>query len=154
MRGEQLRTSGGRLELFFWQVPAQVCKGAQEVRGTSVLRGPEWNVDETPLPGIQGAEPLASLGTAEAVPVQGGLPLCETCLSTPHSDVQNYVSHFSIIVEGNQIDSGGGDGGFVALGRACPAERIASRLRKRFLSAGYDLPKATRCEAAEGYADA
>ena len=41
----------------------------------------------TPLTcrGSKGRSPLASLGTAQRLaPVQSGLPLCETCLSSPH----------------------------------------------------------------------
>ena len=41
----------------------------------------------TPLTcqGSKGQSPLASLGTAQRLaPVQSGLPLCETCLSSPH----------------------------------------------------------------------
>ena len=35
--------------------------------------------------GSKGQSPLASLGTAQRLaPVQSGLPLCETCLSSPH----------------------------------------------------------------------
>ena len=35
--------------------------------------------------GSKGRSPLASLGTAQRLaPVQSGLPLCETCLSSPH----------------------------------------------------------------------
>ena len=35
--------------------------------------------------GSKGRRPLASLGTAQRLaPVQSGLPLCETCLSSPH----------------------------------------------------------------------
>ena len=35
--------------------------------------------------GFKGQSPLASLGTAQRLsPVQSGLPLCETCLSSPH----------------------------------------------------------------------
>ena len=41
----------------------------------------------TPLTcrGSKGQSPLASLGAAQRLaPVQSGLPLCETCLSSPH----------------------------------------------------------------------
>ena len=54
----------------------------------------------TPLTcqGSKGQSPLASLGTAQRlVPVQSGLPLCETCLSSPHHWIDTRQAIFSTL---------------------------------------------------------
>ena len=54
----------------------------------------------TPLTcrGSKGQSPLASLGTAQRLaPVQSGLPLCETCLSSPHHWTDTYQAIFSTL---------------------------------------------------------
>ena len=50
------------------------------------------------VPGFQGQSPLASLGTAQRLaPVQSGLPLCETCLSSPHHWTDTHQAIFSTL---------------------------------------------------------
>ena len=54
----------------------------------------------TPLTcrGSKGRSPLASLGTAQRLaPVQSGLPLCETCLSSPHHWTDTHQAIFSTL---------------------------------------------------------
>ena len=54
----------------------------------------------TPLTcrGSKGQSPLASLGTAQRLaPVHSGLPLCETCLSSPHHWTDTYQAIFSTL---------------------------------------------------------
>ena len=54
----------------------------------------------TPLTcrGSKGQSPLASLGTAQRLaPVQSGLPLCETCLSSPHHWTDTHQAIFSTL---------------------------------------------------------
>ena len=48
--------------------------------------------------GSKGQSPLASLGTAQRLaPVQSGLPLCETCLSSPHYWTDTHQAIFSTL---------------------------------------------------------
>ena len=50
------------------------------------------------VPGFQGQSPLASLGTAQRLaPVQSDLPLCETCLSSPHHWTDTHQAIFSTL---------------------------------------------------------
>ena len=54
----------------------------------------------TPLTcrGSKGRSPLASLGTTQRLaPVQSGLPLCETCLSSPHHWTDTHQAIFSTL---------------------------------------------------------
>ena len=54
----------------------------------------------TPLTcqGSKGQSPLASLGTAQRLaPVHSGLPLCETCLSSPHHWIDTRQAIFSTL---------------------------------------------------------
>ena len=54
----------------------------------------------TPLTcrGSKGQSPLASLGTAPRLaPVHSGLPLCETCLSSPHHWTDTHQAIFSTL---------------------------------------------------------
>ena len=54
----------------------------------------------TPLTcrGSKGQTPMASLGTAQRLaPVQSGLPLCETCLSSPHHWTDTHQAIFSTL---------------------------------------------------------
>ena len=48
--------------------------------------------------GSKGRSPLASLGTAQRLaPVHSGLPLCETCLSSPHHWIDTHQAIFSAL---------------------------------------------------------
>ena len=48
--------------------------------------------------GSKGQSPLASLGTAQRLaPVHSGLPLCETCLSSPHHWTDTHQAIFSTL---------------------------------------------------------
>ena len=58
------------------------------------------NTELSPLAcrGSKGQTPMASLGTAQRLaPVQSGLPLCETCLSSPHHWTDTYQAIFSTL---------------------------------------------------------
>ena len=61
------------------------------------------DISNTELPplacrGSNGQSPLASLGTAQRLaPVQSGLPLCETCLSSPHHWTDTHQAIFSTL---------------------------------------------------------
>ena len=77
------------------------------------------DISNTELPllacrGSKGQSPLASLGTAQRLsPVQSGLPLCETCLSSPHYKPILTKQHFPTALS----TLNGDDGGFVVQGQ-------------------------------------
>ncbi len=53
---------------------------------------------------------MASLGTAQRLaPVHSGLPLCETCLSSPTTETDTNQAIFPTALSNQNID----DGGFV-----------------------------------------
>ncbi len=73
------------------------------------------DISNTELPllacrGSKGRSPLASLGAAQRLtPVQSGLPLCGTCLSSPHYKPILTKQHFPTALS----TLNGDDGGFV-----------------------------------------
>ena len=74
------------------------------------------NTELSPLAcrGSKGQTPMASLGTAQRLaPVQSGLPLCETCLSSPHYKPILTNQHFPTALS----TLNGDDGGFVVQGQ-------------------------------------
>ena len=82
----------------------------------------------TPLTcrGSKGRSPLASLGTAQRLaPVQSGLPLCETCLSSPHHWIDTRQAIFSTLHYQIQME--------MTVGLWC-----RSRLRKKKKSSHFD----------------
>ena len=90
------------------------------------------DISNTALPllacrGSKGRSPLASLGAAQRLtPVQSGLPLCETCLSSPHYKPILTKQHFPTALS----TLNGDDGSFVVQGQT--VEEIKKLPFRRF----------------------